>query len=384
MRFDYKDVKKLVTFKFTGDKENVLWNKGKGQLAVYHSKTMTVTEYEKFWYQSEKNRMLEPVAAVYDKSFTKIFGVAKDNISSEYYLLNCNLSAPDKKQWTVAKKIDMQVVISYEVSFNRDRMYIGGTKSTIAILSVITLEDKMEVEHTKKFNSINMACVSNIKRIEGSEYILVSGLNTMVCLKYSKEKKQFFQIHSFTNISDGEIESSAYFRGFLFMLCPLTSSILSMKVPIDLSQNIHNQVEYPNCFSSGGKKVNVAQIQELTNALQNECSKSGASQNYFANLLDNYIEVAPRVLLESDEKAKENFQLATVFSLPIVTTAKRLEYQSTTNRMFVMSPDASSQYDLDQKQLKLIKSTAMKSRIKVTQFECILFKSLWNMLLSRN
>lgn len=330
-------------------------------MAIINPKTMAVTEYEKFWYHTEKNRMLDPVAAVCDKTCTRFWGVARDNISSDYQMMSCNLGTPEKKSWSVSKKLDLQLIISYEVSLQRDRLYLGGTKSTIAVLCVVTLDDKMEVEQSKKFNSINLACVSNIKRIEGSEYILVSGLNAVVCLKYNNEKKQFVQIHIFSNITDGEIESSVYVRGFVLMLCPLTSSILSMKVPIDIVQNIHNQVEYPGNFSSGGNKVGVDHIQQLTNTLANECAKTGLSENFFASLLDNYIRAAPRVLLESDELAKENFQIATVSSMPIVTTSKRIEFNASTNRLFVIGQDTCSQYDLNQKELKLLKSSAMKS-----------------------
>jgi hypothetical protein len=344
---------------------NILWNKGKGNLGVINTRTHTVHDYERFWYYSEKNRVLDPLAAVCDREFTRIWSVAKDSISTEIFFMTCKLDSPELKVWELCKKLELQVIICYEASMLCQKLYLGGSKSNIAVLCVIDLSEKMEVEHTKKFVSVNLACITNLKRIEGTELLLVSGLNTVVCLSYHFTQKQFLQIHIFNNIGEGDIDAAIYFSGFVLLICPTSGCILRSKIPTDIPQSKQNQVEFPNLTFSANKqqeKIERDRIIELTNKLNSEFLKANGTHTFFANILDTYIDNAPRVLIENEEKAKENFENATVFSFALKTVARRLQHDDSSNRMFVASSDGCQQYDLDNREFKSIRASILKCR----------------------
>lgn len=357
-------MKKLSKFKFTGDKTYPLWNKGKGNMGLISAKDLTVKDFDKFWYLAEKNRVMEPIAAVYDKNLVKFWGMAKDNISQDQYFMSCNLTDPDKKVWTPCKKLEMQIVTSYEVNYSRDRMYLGGTKSSVAVLAVITLEDKMEIECSKKFVSINLASVSNLKRIEGTDTLLLSGLNSVMVLQYNKERKVLNTVHFFNNISDGEIESSLYFKNHLIVLSPLNGSLMGVKFPTELNQADINHAEYPASFAGGNEKVGVEQIQEKTNALQAEFQKLGGFNiDYFGGLLDNFIETTPKLLMENEDQTIENFKMASVFSLETKSSSMRIRIDDDFNKLYTASGDSLRQYEISGRSLKQIKGSTLKGRL---------------------
>lgn len=332
-------------------------------MAIINAKEYTVKDYERFWYLPDKNRVLEPIAAVYDKNVVKFWGMAKDNISQDHYFMHCYLGDPEKKTWIPCKKLEMQIVACYEVNYARDRLYLGGMKSSVAVIAAITLDDKMEIDCSKKFVNVNLSCVSNLKRIEGSETLLLSGLNSVAVLQYNKERKTFNQIHFFKDISDGEIESALFFRGFLVILSPLNGSLMGAKIPSEINQGELNHVEYPTVFAGGNEKVGVEQIQEKTHALQAEFQKIGGfTIEYFGGLLDNFMEQTPKILMDTEDQTIQNFKKASVFSLDTRSACNRIRIDDDFNKLFTASNDGVRQYEIKGRTIKQIKGSTMKSK----------------------
>lgn len=304
------------------------------------------------------------MVAIYDKHVVKFWGVAKDTISQDTYLMTCMLATHEKKTWIPCKKLDMNMVSCYESNYNRDRLYLGGTKSGVAVFCVITLDDKMDIECSKKFLSVNLQCVSNLKRIEGTDSILLSGLNSVIVLQYNKDRKQINTIHSFSNITEGDIESSIYFRGFLIVLSPLTGSLVGVKIPSEMNQNVMNHIEYPNTFAGGNEKVGIEQIQERTHLLQAEFQKFGGfTLDYFGGLLDNLIETTPKLLVESEDQTVDNFKMASVFSFDTRAAATRVRIDDETKRLYCAGPEGLRQFEIHGRDIKPIKGSNLKSSL---------------------
>lgn len=336
-------------------------------MGIIDSKNLTVQHFDKFWYREDKKRVVEPLTALYDKKKSKFWGLAYDSIEQQHYMMTCMLDNPAKKTWTLfTKKLSLESGICYEASFNRDRMFIGILKSQVPMLYAISLDDKMEVECEKKMsNHIQTQFdLFSLRRIEGSDTILIGTRNIILGMRYIKETKTFHIIHTFKNVTDGNIESCTLFRSYLLTVSPLNNSLTVCKIPSEITQATMNHTEYPGSFAGENQKIPLDELQEKTQKLQIEFQKlAGFSIDYIGGLLDNLIDSTPKVLVGTEAATVENIKVSNVFSLDLKNPATRIYLDEKTNKLHSSNLETLTQYQLNGRNITPIKGSTVKSSI---------------------
>lgn len=247
-----KDGADYSHFKFTGDKNRMLWNKGKGILSIIDTKKHMFQNIENFWNYSTKNRLLEPLICICDKNAQMIYGVGRDKVSNSFHNVFFKVDEPAKKEWANNKLFPAQIEqpLSADISLCQKFIYVGGFKTGIAVICALSFSEGLEIKSTKKFISNNVDSISKIKRVEGTEILLLGGLGCVVVGMYNDERTQFDTFQIIEGLSESLIEQMIFQRSFIIVLNQEKDVTVGVKLHLPSFPDDAEDIEYNNSGDS--------------------------------------------------------------------------------------------------------------------------------------
>lgn len=231
-------------FRCTGDNRRFLWDKGGGHMAIFDLSACQVIDYEGFWFQKDKKRPIKGVMGVSNLDCTKIFA---SGYEGSQQLLIYHKYIGDRLYKPVGQEYTAHITtwMCAERSISQEFIYIGGMNVETPTIGALAFNETLAPICFMKLTKVKSRSLSRIKRIEGSEFLMVGLIQELLIMRF--EKSEFSLLHTYLTFTDYEIISIQFHSNQIFYTT-LGEQVLSL---IEMKSQV-SQVEY---FSTGSRRL---------------------------------------------------------------------------------------------------------------------------------
>jgi len=106
-----------------------------------------------------------------------------------------------------------------ELSYSEKIIYVGGSVNKIGVIGVIVFNETLKPLDFLKLASLNLESVSKIKRIEGTDILLVGSFCIIFIAIFSTSEKKFSVIDVIKGLTPGENIHSLFFYSDKLFFC---------------------------------------------------------------------------------------------------------------------------------------------------------------------
>lgn len=238
-----------VVLDFTGHESCFLWNRGGGTLSIVKPRSALVEDLSQFWMNKAKSKLLSPISAIIDKKGTQVVGLAVDEQFNSFHFIFQETKPNGLREFVPSSKLvpgQTDDPACFEISLCQNYLYLGGSKSSIATILCLEFTNTLNSTCGKKFPAVNAAKVSKIKRIEGSEILVLGCQGIIIVGMYSQDKTSFDAIHTIQNMSSTDINFFTFCKNHIIVVDQSTGIIRGVQMKVNnMLESLHH-IEYEN------------------------------------------------------------------------------------------------------------------------------------------
>lgn len=236
-------------FDFTGHETCFLWNRGGGTLTIVRPRTASVEDLSQFWLNKSKIKLLTPISAIVDKKSTQIVALALDEQHNSFHFIFQEAKQNGQREFVPSSKLipgQIDDPSGFEISLCQKYVYFGGSKSSIATIVCLEFNSTLNLTCCKKFPAVNAAKVHKIKRIEGSEILVLGCQGIIIVGMFSANKANFDAILTIKDMSSSDIHYFSYCKNHIVVVDQSTGIIRGVQMRVNnMLESLHH-VEYEN------------------------------------------------------------------------------------------------------------------------------------------
>lgn len=303
----------------------MLWCPEPTKLVVVDLENKVSLEIEDFWLLAEKKKQLMPQIALSNREGKRLFGLGYDN--STGYFIYQGRGAQAAAQFP--SNIGLTVCLTADLSYNEDFIYIGGVCKDIPSISLVRFDESFKILSNIKFSKAKSNSVSKLKRIDGTDILMV-GLNYEIAVvTHRAEDYELQQIYMYQIQGELDVCAMAFHSRYLYYIRSFTPELAVIEFEAAVNQvqffltGTPCSPETRGTFEPLKKLPDVLPVVESESALTTSPGTNSVSTN--RELLAYLIEDDGRrikCLFEEENKVEKRLKNALMIARKVISGAR--------------------------------------------------------------
>lgn len=212
-------------------------------MAVFDLDACEVVELDNFWLQKDKRRPIKGNLGISNLDCTKIFA---SGFEGSQHILIYHKHLAERKYKPIGQDYSNFITtwMCAERSYSQEFIFIGGMNVDIPTIGALAFNETLALITFTKLTKVKSRSLSRLKRIEGTDFIMVGMIQELLVMKF--DKTEFQQLHTFLTFMDYEISSIQFHTNHIFY-ATLGEQVLGV---FELKSQV-TQSEYYSTGSSG-------------------------------------------------------------------------------------------------------------------------------------
>lgn len=193
----------------------MLWKASKTELAIIDVENYSNVRLEDFWELKDKKKPVSPQLVIGNRALTKIFGLVYDANNNGYFL---HYQQGIQSYCPVQANSGLTLCLSVDLSFNEEFVLAGGLMKEIPALSVLKFRSDYPSVASVKFSKHKSLCLTKVKRIAGSDVVLVAFNYEISVLIYKHIENELVIIHTYSLLGESDVIGLAFHSNALYFI----------------------------------------------------------------------------------------------------------------------------------------------------------------------
>ena len=199
----------------------MLWSPETTKLMVVDLEHYMSLEVEDFWLHPDKRKHLAPQLALSNREGKRLFGLGYDN-NTGYFILH---SKGAQTTAQIASSFGLSVCLTIDVSYNEDFVYVGGVCKDVPSISLVSFDESFKLLSNIKFSKAKSNSVSKVKRIDGTDILMVGFNYEIAVVTHKPEDFELQQIYMYQIMGESDVCAMCFHTQFLFYIRSATQEL---------------------------------------------------------------------------------------------------------------------------------------------------------------
>lgn len=187
-----------------------------------------ISDIEEFWKDPFTEEQLSPQIAITNNKGSAILAVGRDGESKQKLLFLDLTKQPRKKViFPITKLLGIDTIYCAEISCSQRVLYLGCSSESWASFTILNFSSSLDQVYTERISLGNYKCVTTIKRIPGTDILLLGTYKALIVYWHKHTTK--VQMLSLLEVCVSQITDIAFFSNFCLLLDEKPGSVVRVK-----------------------------------------------------------------------------------------------------------------------------------------------------------